>query len=112
MIADINGINRFLKAISEGNLRSTLGNRVVNRNDEIGSIGLYALKMRDNLQKLIERDALTELYNRRSGHNMLSAISQKNELYCVVMCDIDFFKKVRHFHTEYTPFHQQRQRSL
>ena len=94
MIADINSINRFLKAISEGNLRSTLGNRVVNRNDEIGSIGLYALKMRDNLQKLIERDALTELYNRRSGHTMLSAISQKNELYCVVMCDIDFFKKV------------------
>ncbi len=94
MIADINSINRSLKAISEGNLRSTLGNRVVNRNDEIGSIGLYALKMRDNLQKLIERDALTELYNRRSGHNMLSAISQRNELYCVVMCDIDFFKKV------------------
>lgn len=94
MIADINSINHFLKAISEGNLRSTLGNRVVNRKDEIGSIGIYALKMRDNLQKLIERDALTELYNRRSCHTMLSAISQRNELYCVVMCDIDFFKKV------------------
>jgi len=94
MIADINSINHFLKAISEGNLRSTLGNRVVNRKDEIGSIGIYALKMRDNLQKLIERDALTELYNRRSCNTMLSAISQRNELYCVVMCDIDFFKKV------------------
>lgn len=94
MISDINSINLFLKAISGGNLRSTLGKRVVNRKDEIGSIGIYALKMRDNLQKLIERDALTELYNRRSCHNMLSAISQRNELYCVVMCDIDFFKKV------------------
>lgn len=94
MIADVNNINNFLKAISEGNLRTVLGNSIVKRNDEIGSIGIYALKMRDNLQKLIERDALTELYNRRSCHSMLSAISQKNELYCVVMCDIDFFKKV------------------
>lgn len=94
MIADINNINHFLKAISEGNLRTVLGNSIVKRNDEIGLIGIYALKMRDNLQKLIERDALTELYNRRSCHNMLSTISQKNELYCVVMCDIDFFKKV------------------
>ncbi len=94
MIADVNNINNFLKAISEGNLRTALGNSIVKRNDEIGSIGIYALKMRDNLQKLIERDALTELYNRRSCHSMLSAISQKNELYCIVMCDIDFFKKV------------------
>ncbi len=94
MIADVNNINNFLKAISEGNLRTVLGNSIVKRNDEIGSIGIYALKMRDNLQKLIERDALTELYNRRSCHSMLSAISQKNELYCIVMCDIDFFKKV------------------
>lgn len=94
MISDIDSINRFLKAISEGNLRAVLGNRIVNRNDEIGSIGVYAIKMRDNLQKLIERDSLTSLYNRRSCHNMLQSMVQKAQMHCVVMCDIDFFKKV------------------
>lgn len=94
MISDIDSINRFLKAISEGNLRAVLGNRIVNRNDEIGSIGVYAIKMRDNLQKLIERDSLTNLYNRRSCHNMLQSMVQKAQMNCVVMCDIDFFKKV------------------
>ena len=94
MISDINSINRFLKSISEGNLRAVLGNRIVNRDDEIGSIGVYATKMRDNLQKLIERDSLTGLYNRRSCNSMLQTMVQKEEMHCIVMCDIDFFKKV------------------
>ena len=94
MIADINSINHFLKAISEGNLRAVIEQRILDRDDEIGSIGVYAIKMRDNLRKLIERDALTDLYNRRSCHNMIKTMVQKNETHCMVMCDIDFFKKV------------------
>jgi len=94
MILDINDLNQFLRAISEGDLRAELGGRIANRNDEIGSIGVYALKMRDNLKTLIEKDSLTGLYNRRSCHNRLDAIVQKKEEYTIVMCDIDFFKKV------------------
>ena len=94
MIADIDSINHFLKEISGGNLRPILEQRILDRNDEIGSIGVYAIKMRDNLRKLIERDALTDLYNRRSCNNLLKAMAQKNEKHCMVMCDIDFFKKV------------------
>lgn len=94
MISDIDSINRFLKIISEGNLRAVLDQRILDRNDEVGSIGVYAIKMRDNLRKLVERDSLTGLYNRRSCHNMLQAVVQKKEKHCMVMCDIDFFKKV------------------
>lgn len=94
MISDINSINQFLKVISEGNLRAVLEQRILDRNDEVGSIGFYAIKMRDNLRKLIERDSLTGLYNRRSCHNMLQTMIQKKETHCMVMCDIDFFKKV------------------
>ncbi|MDE7268491.1 MAG: diguanylate cyclase [Lachnospiraceae bacterium] len=94
MVSDIDSINRFLKAISGGDLRASLGDHIINRNDEIGSIGVYALKMRDDIKNLIEKDSLTGLYNRRSCHNKLDAIVEKNERYSVVMCDIDFFKKV------------------
>lgn len=94
MIEDINSINQFLKTISEGNLRTALDERVVQRTDELGSIGMYASKMRRNLQKLIETDSLTGLYNRRSCHSMLEAIVQNGENYCVIMCDIDLFKKI------------------
>lgn len=94
MVSDIDSINRFLKAISGGNLRAALGDHIINRNDEIGSIGVYALKMRDDIKNLIEKDSLTGLYNRRSCHNKLDAIVEKKERYSVVMCDIDFFKKV------------------
>ncbi|MBD5451630.1 MAG: diguanylate cyclase [Lachnospiraceae bacterium] len=94
MISDIDSINHFLRAISGGDLGAALGDHIINRNDEIGSIGVYALKMRDDIKNLIEKDSLTGLYNRRSCHNRLDAIVQKKERYTIVMCDIDFFKKV------------------
>lgn len=94
MVADIDSINRFLNAIAGGNLRAFFDERIVRRDDEIGAIGLYALKMRDDIKNLIEKDSLTGLYNRRSCHSRLDAIVQRKERYSVVMCDIDFFKRV------------------
>ncbi len=94
IILDINRINDYLKKISEGDLRAALDDRIAKRNDELGSIGLYASVMRRKLQKLVEMDPLTDLYNRRSCHNLIETIVEKKETYSVVMCDIDFFKKI------------------
>lgn len=94
IISDVDLINGYLKKISEGDLRTALDNKVVSRNDELGSIGLYASIMRNKLQKLVETDALTSLYNRRSCQGVLETIVQRKEPYCVVMCDIDLFKMV------------------
>ncbi len=94
VITDINAINHFLQTIADGTLGETLDERIRNRRDELGDIGIYADKMRDNLQKLVEMDALTSLYNRRSGNHMLSALEEQRVVYTAVMCDIDFFKKV------------------
>lgn len=94
IILAINRINDYLKKISEGDLRAALDDSIANRNDELGSIGLYASVMRRKLQKLVEMDPLTDLYNRRSCHNLMEAIVKKKETYSVVMCDIDFFKKI------------------
>lgn len=94
IISDIDLINDYLKKISEGDLRIRLDEKIVKRNDEISSIGLYASIMREELQKLVEMDPLTNLYNRRSCHNLLEMLAEKKETYCVIMCDIDLFKKV------------------
>ena len=94
MIKDINIINHFLCTISEGDLAATLDERIVARHDELGAIGRYASRMRSDLQKMIEMDPLTSLYNRRSCNNKLEALEKEKTEFFIVMCDIDFFKKI------------------
>lgn len=94
MIKDINIINQFLCTISEGDLTATLDEGIAARNDELGSIGRYAARMRSDLQKMIEMDPLTSLYNRRSCNNKLKAMEKEKTEFSMVMCDIDFFKKI------------------
>lgn len=94
MTSDINQINSFLKTISEGDLTVNLDKRIACRKDELGRIGEYASRMRTDLKKMIERDPLTSLYNRRSCNNRLRALENAHSEYTVVMCDIDWFKKI------------------
>lgn len=98
MVSDINTINKFLKTISEGDLTVDLDRRIACRNDELGSIGEYASRMRKDLKKLIERDPLTSLYNRRSCNNRLRALEKAQSEYTIVMCDIDWFKSINDTH--------------
>lgn len=94
MVADINIINKFIKTIAEGDLTANLDKRIAGRNDELGRIGEYASRMGKDLKKLIERDPLTTLYNRRSCNNKLKVLESEKSQYTIVMCDIDWFKKI------------------
>lgn len=94
IISDIHLINQYLKTVSEGDLRGEMDERIQSRDDEIGTIGYYAALMRGKLQKLVEMDPLTDLYNRRMCHSFLKEIVENGEDYCVVMGDIDFFKRI------------------
>lgn len=94
MVSDINIINKFLKTISEGDLTINLEKKISDRNDELGRIGEYASRMRTDLKKLIERDPLTSLYNRRSCNNKLKALESGGAEFTIIMCDIDWFKKI------------------
>lgn len=94
MVSDIDIINKFLKTISEGDLTVNLDKRIAGRNDELGRIGEYASRMRKELKNLIERDPLTSLYNRRSCNNKLKVLESEKSEYTIVMCDIDWFKKI------------------
>lgn len=94
MIEDIDLIKQYLHTISDGNLVGSIDRRITKRKDEIGEIGIYADKMRMALKNLIELDSLTALYNRRSCNNQIKALIKENKEFTVVMCDIDWFKKI------------------
>lgn len=91
-------IHLFLSNVSAGNLNAELDSSVLRRNDELGDIGRSALTMQRSLRNMIEHDPLTELFNRRSGNRKLQQIAAKasanSSSFCVVIGDIDFFKKV------------------
>ncbi|MDE6635422.1 MAG: diguanylate cyclase [Lachnospiraceae bacterium] len=94
MVSDIHVINGFLKTISEGDFTAVLDKRIAGRKDELGKIGTYASIMRSDLQHLIEMDPLTGLYNRRSCNNKLKLLDSGKSVYTIIMCDIDWFKKI------------------
>lgn len=91
-------IHGFLKEVSTGNLNADLSPKVLKRNDELSEIGRSALNMQHSLHKLVEQDALTLLFNRRSGDQKLRQIiknaSSDGSDFCVAIGDIDDFKKV------------------
>lgn len=93
MVLVIKSMMDFLKEISLGNLESTLDPLVLSREDELGEMGRLTVTLQMSLRKLIERDALTGLYNRRSGEKKLDEFREKGTLFVIALGDIDFFKK-------------------
>lgn len=91
-------IHSFLSEVASGNLNATLDHSVTKRSDELGDIGRCALSMQRSLRTMIEQDALTELYNRRSGDKKLRQIFEEarssHRSFALAIGDIDFFKKV------------------
>ncbi len=91
-------LHHFLSEVSAGNLSAQLSPTVIGRRDELGDIGRSAITMQRSLRTMVEQDALTSLYNRRSGdrrlRNVVSCSFAENKPFCVSIGDIDFFKKV------------------
>lgn len=71
---------------------------VLNRNDEIGDLGRYAVMAGEQLKVMIGTDPLTRLYNRRTGMQYLEMLWERNAShpgsFSLVMCDIDYFKNI------------------
>lgn len=93
IIGIIKKIMKFLSEIADGNLSTELDPVVISRQDELGEMGRLTNVLRGSLRKLIERDALTGIYNRRYGGNKLADLINKGIPYSVAIGDIDFFKK-------------------
>lgn len=94
----LNKLKKFVNKISTGNLTAELDPSVTARGDELSEIGQATIHMQTSLRKLIELDALTELYNRRSGSQKLqnthSYCTSRAIPYSLVIADIDYFKQI------------------
>ncbi len=92
------GLRSFFSQVATGNLTEELDPAVLKRGDELTELGRSALSMQHSLRNLVERDTLTELYNRRSGgHHLACSVEKaksKNTPFTLVIGDIDFFKRV------------------
>lgn len=94
----IHKTEQFLISIAKGDLHEELDENVLERKDELGEMGRYLIEMQKSLQKLVEQDILTELYNRRSGEKMLRRsrehFKEDGTPFCVAIGDVDHFKNV------------------
>ena len=91
-------IRKFVGNIANEHFGKRLEDKTYKREDELGDIGRDITVMRNSLRDMIERDALTNLYNKNTGNKKLNAIlnrCRKRQQSCAIaMGDIDFFKKV------------------
>lgn len=89
---------QFLGAVANGDLTMQIDPYVLQRNDEIGDMGRFAVMMKESLNDLIGKDPLTGLHNRHSCDTVLTSLlkrnKQKNTMFAVAMGDIDYFKQV------------------
>ena len=82
-----------MKELAANNLSASLDESVSHRGDELGVMGRFMITLQNALKKLIERDVLTGLYNRRSAEKKIDEIENGCRTYCVSIGDIDHFKK-------------------
>lgn len=98
LVIAIRKIELFAAAIAKGDLHTEFDEEVLNRKDELGDMSRNLIRMQRSLQKLVEQDILTGLYNRRSGEKLLRKSSERYQKegipFCVAIGDIDHFKKV------------------
>jgi len=91
-------MEQFLQQVSKGNLNANLDSAVSGRRDEIGTMARAAITMESSLRDLVEKDALTNLYNRRYGNQKITKVwAEANRTgvpFAVAIGDVDFFKKV------------------
>lgn len=98
IVSTLHSLKSFFAKVSGGNLDATPEASILKREDEFSEIGQAALTMQRSLKTLIERDALTDLYNRRSCDKMLRQTINKSRIqetsFCTVLADIDHFKSI------------------
>lgn len=96
--SSIEKLLRFTQEAISGNDSVELDPSVTKRGDELGAIGSSVLEMHRSLRDMMDKDALTKLYNRRSANRKLELIrshyTETASPYSVSIGDIDFFKKV------------------
>lgn len=95
----LTSIKEYLGSLVEyGSSSSKMQEEVLERSDEVGDLGRYAVNVGGQLANIIGKDPLTGLYNRRAGRHLLDNLHddyvESGCEYTLVMCDVDYFKNV------------------
>lgn len=93
LVMIISRIKSFLRELAQGNLKAEIDGRILQRQDELGEMGRFTSHLQRALREMIERDMLTKLYSRRIGESKMRQVHEDGGPFCVVLADIDFFKK-------------------
>ena len=98
LIAAIKKIDNFLNGMTKGELSNNMPTEILKREDELGHTAKVVTEMQNAIRVLVERDPLTQLYNRRYGGARLRKVQNQSENngmpFAVVIGDIDHFKRV------------------
>lgn len=94
MVRDLGDIKHYIGKVASGDFGVKMNKKTLERDDEIGDIGRNAEILRTNLCDMVECDPLTSLYNRRTCNIKIKELVVNKTPYAVVMCDIDYFKKI------------------
>ncbi len=88
----------FLGAVAKGDLTAGLEPEILERSDELGEMSRFAVILRDSIESMAGKDALTCLYNRRSCDVVLNSLVEKagreNGMFSAAIGDIDYFKHI------------------
>ena len=93
LVAVVKSMLDFMKGLSDNKLDTKLDAAVAQREDELGEMGRNLNSLQIALRRLIERDVLTGLFNRRSAEKKIDVIEDSGVKYCVAIGDIDHFKQ-------------------
>lgn len=98
IVVKLEKIKKFLLMVERGELNAPMDETITSRDDELGQMSRAAVSMQRSLIQLVERDALTSIYNRRYANKKLYGIWEeigvKGARFAVSIGDIDFFKSV------------------
>ncbi len=94
----LSSLYSFLEKAADGESDVEMDPAVLERHDEFSQIGTSVLNMHRSLRNVMERDPLTQLFNRRSADRKMKLIMNREHGeetdFCISIGDIDFFKKV------------------
>lgn len=98
LVYSLNRTREFLGNVAQGDIECEIDKSLLQRCDEIGEMGRFAVLLQESIVKLIGTDPLTGLYNRRTCSETLDRILkeyQKNQQhFALAIGDIDNFKNL------------------
>lgn len=101
-----NQLMKYLSEINKSEFDHSLPPSMVNGKDEYGVMSRYMVSLNESLEKMIQRDGLTGLLNRRAiMRTMERYVAMANSIdgktFSYAIGDIDFFKKVNDTYGHY-----------